>query len=127
MAQEDHDGALPPNVAYRAFQQMYSVLLDGIQAGLSDVVSEVFSKGLISPHTKSVAENASLGDPSRAGTLLSALLKRTKTCSGTFTMFGDVLYSITCFQYLANDMKSKLATLEKEEEERKREYQKEVC
>ncbi len=126
IAYEEHGGALSLNVEYRTFQQMYSTLQDAIQAGLSDVVSGVFSKGLIPPHIKSVADNTNLADPARASALLNALLQRTKTYSKTFIVFEDVLNSIPSFDYLAIDMKNKRTQLKKEDEEKEREFQKQV-
>ncbi len=123
---DEHDGVLPLNVEYRAFQQMYSTLHTGIQAGLSDVVNEVFAKGLISPHTKSVADNVGIGEPSRASTLLNSMLQRTKTCPKTFIFFAEALDSITSFQYLSTDMRDNFTALEEQDAEREREFQKEV-
>lgn len=123
---EETDGVLPLSVEYRAFQQMYSILQSGIQAGLLDVVCEVFSAGLIPPHTKNTVESTSIPEASRAGTLLSSLLQRTKTRSKTFSEFADVLDKIPSFQYLATDMRTRLAEVEKEDEKRLEEQRKEV-
>ncbi len=123
---KEHDGVLPLSVEYRVFQQMFSTLHNGIQAGLSDVVSEVFAKEILPPYTKSVADNASIGEPSRASTLLNSMLQRTKTCPATFTLFAEALESIPSFQYLATDMRNKCTALQEQEAEREREFQKEV-
>ncbi|XP_064401929.1 uncharacterized protein LOC135347799 isoform X6 [Halichondria panicea] len=121
---DEHEGVLRLNVEYRVFQQMYSTLHTGIQAGLSDVVNEVFAKGLISPHTKSVADNVGIGEPSRASILLNSMLQRTKTCPKTFIFFAEALDSITSFQYLSMDMRSNFTALEEQDAEREREFQK---
>ena len=123
---DEHEGVLRLNVEYRVFQQMYSTLHTGIQAGLSDVVNEVFAKGLISPHTKSVADNVGIGEPSRASILLNSMLQRTKTCPKTFIFFAEALDSITSFQYLSMDMRSNFTALEEQDAEREREFQKKV-
>ena len=123
---DEHDGALPVTVEYRTFRQMYSKLHTAVEAGLSDVINEVFSKGLITPHTKSVAENLSVGAPSRVSTVLNALLQRIRTNPETFDQFADILESIDCFIYLAKKMREQKVQEAEKERKRMEELQKEV-
>ena len=123
---DEHDGALPASVKYRTFRKMYTTLHTGVQPGLSHVVTEVFSKELITPYVKSVAENLSITEHSRVSSVLDALLSRIKNKPETFDIFADVLDSIESLSYLAKGMRELWTQLAKEESDRIEEIQKQV-
>lgn len=111
------------NVEYKAFSLLYDTIQTGIQSGIDDVVGKAFSKGLISPHVKSVAGNATstMSPGNRTAHLLDAILARTKIYPNTYDDFASVLDQITAFQFIVEMMQDRKREVQKQKEEMEQE------
>jgi len=115
----DHDGELPRNVEYIALQAMSAKVETGIQqSGLEELVSVLFSEGLICLQTKSVAGSPSISSQARAATVLNALLFRIKSLPEDLDKFIEALSSINTLDYLGQQLREKREEAAQKEKDR---------